>query len=232
MCFEVKDTGIGISEDQAEHIFERFSQADAATTCHFGGTGLGLTISNILAERMGGQITLASEPGKGATFRLEIRLEPPKAAQNAPHAPTSSVVAEVQPATLILADDNQTNRLLINKYLQSTPLDIIEATNGREAVDLCRTHAPDIILMDMSMPEVDGIEATRQIRADADINQPIIIALTANAFESDRRACLDAGMNHFLQKPIRKALLLETIAKVQADQAETTEEAPARSIGS
>jgi hypothetical protein len=141
-------------------------------------------------------------------------------------------VAEVQPATLILADDNQTNRLLINKYLQSTPLDIIEATNGREAVDLCRTHAPDIILMDMSMPEVDGIEATRQIRADADINQPIIIALTANAFESDRRACLDAGMNHFLQKPIRKALLLETIATVQADQAETTEEAPARSIGS
>lgn len=232
MCFEVKDTGIGISEDQAEHIFERFSQADAATTRHFGGTGLGLTISNILAERMGGQITLASEPGKGATFRLEIRLEPPKAAQNAPHAPTSSVVAEVQPATLILADDNQTNRLLINKYLQSTPLDIIEATNGREAVDLCRTHAPDIILMDMSMPEVDGIEATRQIRADADINQPIIIALTANAFESDRRACLDAGMNHFLQKPIRKALLLETIAKAQADQAETTEEAPARSIGS
>ncbi|ATG43053.1 two-component regulatory system, sensory/regulatory protein [Phaeobacter piscinae] len=219
LFIEVVDTGIGISEDQARHVFERFSQADAATTRHYGGTGLGLTISNILAQRMGGGISLNSNEGQGSRFRLEIRLS---AARSAPSSPTqiNPEAAHLQPGpgVLLLADDNRTNRLLIQKFLADTPLKVIEAENGREAVDMCRDHQPAIILMDMSMPEVDGLTATRQIRA-SDMAQPAIIALTANAFESDRRACLDAGMDRFLQKPIRKPLLLETIAAVQAERA-------------
>ncbi|AUQ58114.1 two-component regulatory system, sensory/regulatory protein [Phaeobacter inhibens] len=219
LFIDVVDTGIGISEDQARHVFERFSQADAATTRHYGGTGLGLTISNILAQRMGGGISLNSNEGQGSCFRLEIRLS---AARTAPSAPTqiSPEAAQLKPGpgVLLLADDNRTNRLLIRKFLADTPLNVIEAENGREAVDMCRDHQPAIILMDMSMPEVDGLTATRQIRA-SDMAQPAIIALTANAFESDRRACLDAGMDRFLQKPIRKPLLLETIASVQAERA-------------
>lgn len=200
-------------------MFERFSQADAATTRHYGGTGLGLTISNILAQRMGGGISLNSNEGQGSCFRLEIRLS---AARAAPSAPTqiSPEAAQLKPGpgVLLLADDNRTNRLLIRKFLADTPLNVIEAENGREAVDMCRDHQPAIILMDMSMPEVDGLTATRQIRT-SNMAQPAIIALTANAFESDRRACLDAGMDRFLQKPIRKPLLLETIASVQAERA-------------
>ncbi|MFV1465722.1 MULTISPECIES: ATP-binding protein [unclassified Phaeobacter] len=219
LFIDVVDTGIGISEDQAKHVFERFSQADAATTRHYGGTGLGLTISNILAQRMGGGISLQSSAGNGACFRLEIRLS---AARTAPIAPTQisreTSQPQLGPGVLLLADDNRTNRLLILKFLADTPLKVIEAENGREAVDMCRDHQPAIILMDMSMPEVDGLTATRQIRA-SDMAQPAIIALTANAFDSDRRACLDAGMDRFLQKPIRKPLLLETIAAVQAERA-------------
>ncbi|ATG39211.1 MULTISPECIES: ATP-binding protein [Phaeobacter] len=219
LFIDVVDTGIGISEDQAKHVFERFSQADAATTRHYGGTGLGLTISNILAQRMGGGISLQSNEGEGSRFRLEIRLS---AARSTHEIPTQINPIPSQllpgPGVLLLADDNRTNRLLIRKLLANTPLKVIEAENGREAVDMCRDHQPAIILMDMSMPEVDGLTATRQIRA-SDMAQPAIIALTANAFESDRRACLDAGMDRFLQKPIRKPLLLETIASVQAERA-------------
>ncbi|APG46601.1 ATP-binding protein [Phaeobacter porticola] len=219
LFIDVVDTGIGISEDQAKHVFERFSQADAATTRHFGGTGLGLTISNILAQRMGGGISLQSTVGDGACFRLEVRLSAAVTKHIAPTELTSDVPRrEPGPGLLLLADDNRTNRLLIRKYLAATQLKVIEAENGREAVDMCRDHQPSIILMDMSMPEVDGLSATREIRA-SDMAQPAIIALTANAFESDRRACLDAGMDRFLQKPIRKPLLFETIASVQAERA-------------
>ena len=109
------------------------------------------------------------------------------------------------------------NRLLINKYLNDQPLELVEAVNGREAVNLCLKRAPDIVLMDMSMPELDGIAATREIRA-LDIEQPTIVALTANAFESDREACLAAGMDHFLSKPINKAHLIDTLATLQAER--------------
>jgi signal transduction histidine kinase len=166
---EVKDTGIGISESQAQHIFDRFSQADAATTRAFGGTGLGLTISSILAERMGGSLTLCEERGvgEGACFRLEIELEPmrhPTARQDEAHAAEFDIDV-LRGCRIVLAEDNRTNRLLIRKYLARLPVTCVEAENGREAVELCRQNMPDFVLMDMSMPELDGIAATKEIRA-------------------------------------------------------------------
>ena len=109
------------------------------------------------------------------------------------------------------------NRLLIRKYLSDQPLELVEAEDGRKAVDLCRDVQPDIVLMDMSMPELDGVSATREIRA-LGIGQPTIVALTANAFESDRKACLSAGMDHFLSKPIDKNSLLQTLAALQVER--------------
>ncbi|WP_293572651.1 response regulator [Phaeobacter sp.] len=216
LIFEVIDTGIGISSEHVDQVFERFSQADAATTRTFGGTGLGLTISNILAQRMGGGISLTSELGKGTCFRLEITFKPASDNTDTIQASEITALPELHPGTILVADDNTTNRLLLRKYLQNTPLEVFEATNGREAVELCARHQPDLILMDMSMPEVDGLDATRQIRA-TEHKQPKIVALTANAFDSDRRACLEAGMDMFLQKPIRKPLLLQTLAQLQHD---------------
>lgn len=217
LLIEIEDTGIGISPEQASHIFDRFSQADAATTRAFGGTGLGLTISSVLANRMGGDITLRSELGAGCCFSLRLqmsRAQPQVAKVETQPAVSVDVLDE---SVVLLAEDNKVNRLLINKYLMGQSLELIEAVNGREAVTQCQLHNPDIILMDMSMPELDGIAATREIRA-MDIVQPTIVALTANAFESDREACLSAGMDYFLSKPIKKSQLIDTLATLQAER--------------
>ncbi|MFW8596287.1 ATP-binding protein [Cribrihabitans neustonicus] len=215
---EVEDTGIGISEQQARHIFDRFTQADTATTRAFGGTGLGLTISRLLAERMQGRISVRSAPGEGACFRLEVQMAPPLQGAGAPDSTPYSHAAPLEDCLVLLAEDNRTNRLLIRKYLRGQPVQLVEAENGRRAVELCRELKPDIILMDMSMPELDGIAATKEIRR-MPIPQPAIVALTANAFTSDREACLEAGMDHFLAKPINKTVLLQTLASLQADWA-------------
>ncbi len=207
---EVEDTGIGISEEQARHVFDRFSQADAATTREFGGTGLGLTISSLLAELMGGGISLRSTPGKGSCFRLEVHTSPLAGDSPAANVPGVSPTT-LRGACILVAEDNRTNRFLVRKYLSDQDAELVEAENGCEAVELCRSMHFDLVLMDMSMPELDGIEATRQIRA-LDIAQPPIVALTANAFSSDRQSCLEAGMDDFLSKPINRRQLLETIS--------------------
>lgn len=218
LVVEVEDSGIGLSEAQARHIFDRFTQADAATTKAYGGTGLGLTISGMLAKRMGGDISVMSELGQGSCFRLEVQMTPPEGSEpTAEELPTDTANLQIQPCRVLLAEDNQTNRLLIRKYLRDHPVELIEAVNGQVAVEKCRELQPDIILMDMSMPMLDGIGATRRIR-EFDMPQPTIIALTANAFSSDRQACLDAGMDHFLAKPVKKSVLVQTLAAVQAEQ--------------
>lgn len=219
LLIEVDDTGIGISSSQAEHIFDRFSQADAAITRAFGGTGLGLTISNILATRMGGGIDLCRQKTNGSCFRLQIQMD--AVHEQEAQAETDVVVdmAVLQGCRVLLAEDNKTNRLLVRKYLSGLDLTLVEAENGREAVQMCQSESPDIILMDMSMPELDGLAATREIRA-LNIEQPVIVALTANAFDSDRDRCLAAGMDYFLQKPISKSRLLQTLAMLRSGQGE------------
>ncbi|NSY36658.1 ATP-binding protein [Leisingera sp. ANG59] len=213
---KVEDSGIGIAENQARHIFDRFTQADAATTRAFGGTGLGLTISSMLAKRMGGGISVVSEPGRGSCFRLELQLAAAGETANEAVPLTFASPAKLAPCRVLLAEDNQTNRLLIRKYLRGQPVELVEAANGRAAVDMCKELQPDIILMDMSMPVLDGLGATREIRSLA-VPQPVIVALTANAFASDQQACLDAGMDHFLAKPVKKAVLLHTLAAISKE---------------
>jgi PAS domain S-box-containing protein len=213
---EVRDSGIGISPENIGHIFDRFSQEDAAITRRFGGTGLGLTISNMLAHLMGGEISVTSVQGEGTCFHLSLPLAPATGASalatpNSPAPDPDKLSGKV----VLVAEDNQTNRLLISKFLEDLPVELYFAENGHEAVVQARAISPDIILMDMSMPVMNGLEATREIRAVEGI-QPVIIALTANAFESDRDACFEAGMDHFLSKPLRKNQLLEALHEAKS----------------
>ncbi|WP_323775460.1 PAS domain-containing hybrid sensor histidine kinase/response regulator [Leisingera sp.] len=220
LVFSVADTGIGIAAEKLGKVFERFSQADAAISRRFGGTGLGLAISRRLAEAMDGSIAAASEPGLGSCFTVRLGLQTPLAepvkTPAAPACPDGS--AALEGLRVLVAEDNAVNRVLIEKFLQSTPVALAFAKDGREAVARFEDFAPDVILMDMSMPQMDGLEATRAIRAGA-LPQPAIVALTANAFESDRKACLDAGMDDFMSKPISRSALLDVLGQV-AQQAQ------------
>lgn len=207
----IKDTGIGIPEDRLNHVFDKFAQADGKTTRKYGGTGLGLSISRLLARRMGGDIVLQSKLGEGSVFTLTIELT--KSRSNATPGPKiqENIRCDIEPMSVLVAEDNATNRFLIAKFLKETPVDLSFAHNGVEAVAHLQNKRPDVIFMDMSMPEMDGLEATQAIRA-LDGPQPHIIALTANAFSSDRAACFDAGMDDFLAKPVKKSDLLAKLA--------------------
>lgn len=217
VLIEVEDSGIGIPQKQLGAVFDRFSQADSAVTRAFGGTGLGLTISRILAERMGGSISVVSEPGKGSCFNILLRFDPPEGtAEPGARGTAAADISALAGSRILLAEDNGTNRMLIRKYLKDLPVELTEASNGREAVELCAAQQPEIILMDMSMPELDGLSATREIRSVPG-PQPVIIALTANAFDSDRKRCLEAGMDAFLSKPVTKNQLVSELAKAAAD---------------
>ena len=216
LTIDVQDSGIGMSQAQLNNIFDRFSQADAATTRSFGGTGLGLTISRLLAQQMQGDITVHSEPGQGSCFSLYIQCDAPLGQPEQTDTAQEPDLDRIRGCKVLLAEDNRTNRLLIRKYLSDLTVELIEAENGYEAVELCARHRPDLILMDMSMPEMDGLTATRLIRMQ-NHPQPPIVALTANAFASDREACLAAGMNGFLSKPINKKELLNGMAGVMED---------------
>lgn len=215
---EVQDTGPGIAEARLEHIFEKFNQAENSTTRRYGGTGLGLTISRLLARGMGGDITVRSTPEAGSCFIVTLGLPVVQEIKAPAPAPDSPPEAESDPADLaglsvLVAEDNRTNRLLVERFLRDLPIDLRFARNGREAVTEHRRRSPDVIFMDMSMPDMDGLEATRLIRADDDLPQPLIVALTANAFSSDRDLCIAAGMDDFVTKPIRRKDLLDWLHK-------------------
>ena len=212
----VRDTGVGIPPAKLAKIFERFSQGESATTRRFGGTGLGLTISRTLVEMMGGRIDVKSTPGKGSCFSFVIPLAAPRREKPGRPGPGGSRLDVLAGRRILLAEDNRVNRLLVQKYLRDLPLQILCAEDGEQAVEMTRETGPDLVLMDMSMPRMSGLEATRAIRA-APGPQPAILALTANAFASDRDACLDAGMNGFLSKPIRKDELITAMVAQFSD---------------
>lgn len=215
--FAVEDTGIGIPKDKLTTIFDEFTQAESSTTRRFGGTGLGLTICRILTERMGGEITATSEYGKGSRFQVSLPVELPPA--DAPQL-SESETAETQDydavdlagLNVLVAEDNRTNRLLLSKYLGRLPITLRFANDGYEAVEATLETPPDLIFMDMSMPNMSGVEATETIRASA-VQQPHIVALTANAFEAEKQACLQAGMDDFLTKPISRADLIACLQR-------------------
>lgn len=238
--FAVTDTGIGISPDRVERLFQSFSQADASISRRFGGTGLGLAISRKIIEQMGGTIGVDSVAGEGSTFWLEVPVAVSSAADaeqcsrgldTGQYEDALKVLANFgRPVRLLVVEDNATNQLVIRTILEKQGLKPDFAWNGLEGVDAVRRRPYDVILMDVHMPEMDGLEATRVIRTmDPPVCSTPIIALTANAFARDIESCRAAGMNQHLGKPFRRETLFVTLASVLSGQLQFGTHAPAGS---
>jgi len=213
----VADTGIGLSQDEQAIIFDAFRQADGSTTRKYGGTGLGLAICSSLVRLMGGRIWVESETGRGSTFHFTVKLRAagPGAAENAPpRAFAGSTVVSRVALDILLVEDNELNRRLAMRILEKGGHRVYVAANGAEALDLIDQREFDLTLMDVQMPVLDGLEATRIIRARESVagsaRMPII-AMTAYAMKGDRERCLEAGMDRYLTKPIDARELLEAI---------------------
>jgi signal transduction histidine kinase/ActR/RegA family two-component response regulator len=200
----VEDTGVGIEPELMPRLFERFTQADNSTTRRHGGSGLGLAITREVVQRLGGELAVASQPGSGSTFtvRLPCRLGRPEPGFEAATAP--GALADMGGALRVLvAEDNAVNQVLIDAILRHLGHEPVLVGNGREAIDRLGAGDIDLVLMDMQMPELDGLSATRELRALPGPESRIpVLAMTANARPEDRQACLQAGMNEFLTKPI------------------------------
>ncbi len=213
----VRDTGIGIALDKQTGVFEAFSQADTSTTRQFGGTGLGLTISARLVELMGGKIWLDSVEKQGSTFHFTLQVQ---SVSSAPRAAPLAFAASAAPSRLLrvlLVEDHPINQLLATTLLKRWGHTVVLAKNGQEAVELFCAHTWDIVLMDMQMPVMGGLEATRLIRAAEPQGQRTpIVAMTANAMESDRLACMEAGMDDHLAKPFNAAGLQAKLERFSA----------------
>jgi PAS domain S-box-containing protein len=206
----VRDTGIGIPKEKQAIIFDAFAQGDSSTTRKYGGTGLGLSISKRLVELMGGEIGVASEVGVGSLFYVDLPL-PNATPQTAQTQSTDDLPRTFPDKRILLVEDNAVNCKVAMHMLAKLQVQVEVATNGLEAVQKATESPYDLILMDCQMPEMDGYEATRTLRAQG-VQTPII-ALTANALEEDREKCLACGMNDYLSKPIQADMLRRTLAQ-------------------
>jgi CheY-like chemotaxis protein len=218
--FEVRDTGVGIDLEQAKGLFSAFTQADASTFRKYGGSGLGLTICKNIVELMGGKIWVESQPGEGSSFFFTIRTGRSGDEKAHDHQRSSPVVndgrplAEQAPLRILLVEDNDINRLLAVKLLERLGYKVVSAADGREAFEMVKQQSFDLVFMDVQMPEWDGLESTRHIRAELPReHQPTIVAMTAFAGQEDRRACTDAGMDDYISKPITTGDLERVLLK-------------------
>jgi len=214
LSVEVADTGIGIAPDQHQAIFEAFRQADGSVTRKYGGTGLGLAISSRLAKMMGGGIQLRSAPGQGSTFVFTARLGRADTPDSpAPLAHSSLPAAGPSRLRILLAEDNAVNRRLVELLMRRHGHDVVSVPDGRLAVQRAENEKFDLILMDVQMPEMDGLEATRQIRSlERALGAHVpIFALTANAMKGDKDICLQAGMDGYIPKPFEADKLLSAV---------------------
>jgi signal transduction histidine kinase/ActR/RegA family two-component response regulator len=208
---QVRDTGIGIPADRIGRLFQAFSQVDSSVTRRYAGTGLGLVICKRLVEGMGGAIGVESERYQGSifTFSIPVVSAPPPA--DAVAAPASAPVGSARQIRVLVVEDNQVNQTLALGMLKKLGVPADLASDGEEACNMVRHGAYDVVLMDMQMPRMDGVTATQVIRGMQGIRQPHIVAVTANAMEVDRQACLSAGMNDFLPKPFKVSELQQKL---------------------
>jgi CheY-like chemotaxis protein len=198
----VADTGIGIAEDKKATIFEAFSQADTSHTRQYGGTGLGLTITSRLVEMMGGTLGVESVAGEGSTFRFSLRFGKAKAQAVQPRQ--RKLASKARPMHFLLAEDNLVNQRLAMRLLEKAGHTVTVVDTGQKAVDILLDMSFDAVLMDVQMPELDGLEATLAIRQrETQTGEHIpIVALTAHAMAGDRQRCMQAGMDAYISKPI------------------------------
>ncbi|GEM_PF-2457186 len=219
LCFSVTDTGIGVSSDQCESIFGAFEQQRNQSHAKYGGTGLGLAISKRLVEMMGGSIALESQPERGSTFTIKLNHVQVIREASVPVQEPVTVTENTQfaPATVLIADDVLLNRKLLKFYLSAYPFTLLEAENGEEAVTLAKQHLPDVILMDMKMPVLDGDAATRMLKNNEKLKHIPVIALTALAMKEDEEKIREL-CDGYLSKPVAKRALLQTMALFLAPQ--------------
>ena len=234
--FSIKDTGIGIAKKAQQKLFQKFSQVDPSITRNFGGTGLGLAISKNIVELMGGSIRCQSEPGKGSVFQFVVNLvrsDPDSLTPSIimPHLslqegdrPQSKPIHPRKMSRILLVEDSQANQVVALAILRKAGYKVDAVADGQEAITAVKSLPYDLILMDIAMPGMDGIEATKRIRhLSGDVSSIPIIAMTANVMEGDREKCLSHGMNDYLEKPIDRDALIRVIelwtqeAKVEKD---------------
>ncbi|MGH6966024.1 MAG: ATP-binding protein, partial [Phenylobacterium sp.] len=220
ICFAVTDTGIGFDDEVRARLFKRFEQADASIRRRFGGTGLGLAISRSLVELMDGTVDVESQPGRGAVFTVLVpleRLEGEAAVERAPQPQQINIAGR----RVLLAEDHPTNQKVVQLILESVGVEPVIVENGQLAIDLLKTERFDIVLMDMQMPELDGLSATAMLRAyelEAGLPRTPVIMLTANALDEHIRASHEAGADLHLSKPIHAMALIESIVEAIAAQ--------------
>jgi CheY-like chemotaxis protein len=215
----VADTGIGIAAENQAAIFDSFAQADASTTRKFGGTGLGLSIASQLTRLMGGRIWVNSVPRIGSTFHVEIPFQlAPEDGQPVLPIPASAQPQGFRPLRVLLAEDNAVNALLASVLLRKVGHHVTHVVNGRKALDALAVNAFDLILMDVQMPEMDGMEATAEIRrSESSTGRHIaIVAFTAHAMAADRKRFLDAGVDGYLTKPFSPEQLHAVIESLRS----------------
>jgi CheY-like chemotaxis protein/anti-sigma regulatory factor (Ser/Thr protein kinase) len=217
VTLEVADSGVGIQADKLDQIFEKFVQADASRTRTAGGAGLGLAVCRQLAELMGGSIRVSSEAGRGSIFTVTLPLErvaEPRTAHASPEVSAPTGREGVGPLRILAAEDNEVNRLVLTTLLSQTGIDMTVVENGREAVEAWRSAEWDVVLMDIQMPVMDGVAATRQIREaerTAGRRRTPIVAVTANAMPDQRAEYEAAGMDVVVPKPIEIGKLFAAI---------------------
>ncbi len=227
--FEVKDTGIGMTQEQRLRLFQSFSQADASTTRRYGGTGLGLAISKQLVELMGGEIGVESEPGQGSTFFFEVPFEKrPESVRTAP-----SRRADLRGLRVLVVDDNETNRKIVHEQVLSWGMKNGQAEDGHGALEILRGAAGDgdpydLAIVDLNMPKMDGMELASRVKADPSISATQLILLTSMGLRGEAEQARKVGFSAYLTKPVRQSRLYEAIATVMGALLPVEEQADRR----